>query len=63
MKASTAVGSYSARNEIAHLKKSLDEGLKGVEKVKSEHHTLNKRVQHIFEYLGSLEDKIEETIA
>jgi ABC-type uncharacterized transport system ATPase subunit len=42
--AKTAGNGYSARNEIAHLKKGFEEALKSVEKVKNEHFTLNRRV-------------------
>ena len=57
-----AGGSYSKKNEIAHLKRSLDENLKLTEKVKSEHSVLKTRVQHIMDYLSSLEDKLEENL-
>ena len=56
----SAGGGYSVRNETAHLKKSIEEQSKVVEKVKADNFKIQGRVQHIFDYIAALEDKIED---
>ncbi len=43
------------------MKKYLDETVKVVEKVRGDNQKLQARVQHVFDYLSALEDKMEET--
>jgi peptidoglycan hydrolase CwlO-like protein len=42
------------------LKKCLDETVKVVDKVRGDNNKLQARVQHVFDYIAALEDKIEE---
>ena len=42
------------------MKKQIEEFGKVVEKVKNDNYHLQSKVQNIIEYLGSLEDKIDE---
>ena len=42
------------------MKKCLDETVRVVDKVRGDNHKLQARVQHVFDYLSALEDRMEE---
>ena len=54
-------GSYSMKSDSVNLKKSIEEQSKVVDKIKNDQFKLQGRVQHIFDYISALEDRIEES--
>ncbi len=49
------------KNDSVNLKKSIEEQSKMVDKIKNDQFKLQGRVQHIFDYISALEDRIEES--
>eukprot|EP00347_Sterkiella_histriomuscorum_P012864 403366930 len=52
--------SYAQRGELNNFKAKLEECIKSIDKIKTENTDSKSKIKLLFEYFGSIEDKLEE---